>query len=589
MTLTTIGLNSESWTFDEVSDDVPLALEIQRRLKAWGQDVGTPDGDWGPKSQRAYSAFAKPYKFDETTLTPAAARQLLQLTPAEVKAAVKPPESKPVTPVVTPTPATKPVTPVIPVTKPVMPKILRDIGSQLNTWPIANIIDNVPLALEIQRRLQVWKYNVGTPDGDWGPTSQRAYAEFAKNNGFKDTELSPAAARKLLDNPTPPKPDPKPVTPTTLQTLAAQSATWPIATLRTSATFIKELQQRLTVWDQAPGAADGAWGAKSQAAYNAFATTFKFKTDEISPQAATQLLQTPVKPDPIKPDVIITDPAIKLPANLRLIYQGKESFPIAPVTQNTALAKEIQLSLDAIGYKLSGASGQWGPKSQDAFDRFCRSYSLDAKTMTPRMAKLFLEPEIPGIPVILPAPAKLAMADYQAVATAIRCEVAAVRAVVSVEAAGSGFYSDGRPKILFEAHWFADLTNDEYDDSHPSISSPVWNRDLYIGGVGEWDRLYLACTLDRAAAMKSASWGLGQVMGFNHKAAGYADVETFVRDMHLSEGKQLMAMFNFIKTNGLDRALIRKDWATFAQGYNGESYRENAYDEKLADAYESWS
>ena len=78
-------------------------------------------------------------------------------------------------------------------------------------------------------------------------------------------------------------------------------------------------------------------------------------------------------------------------------------------------------------------------------------------------------------------------------------------------------------------------------------------------------------------------------MGFNHKAAGYGDVETFVRDMHLSEGKQLMAMFNFIKTNGLDRALIRKDWATFARGYNGESYRENAYDEKLADAYDSWS
>jgi hypothetical protein len=464
----------------------------------------------------------------------------------------------------------------------------------LNTWPIAAVTDNVPLALEMQRRLQVWKYNVGTPDGDWGPTSQRAYAEFAKTNAFKDTELSPAAARKLLENPVAQKVEIKPAAPTSLQALMNQSATWPIASLRVSATFIKELQQRLIVWGQAPGSADGAWGAKSQAAYSAFATTFKFKTDEISPQAATQLLQAPpkpdpIKPDPVKPDLIIPDPVIKFPANLRLIYQGKDSYPIEPITKNVALAKEIQLSLDAMGYGLGSASGQWGPKSQSAFDRFCRTTSLDAKTMTPRMAKLLLEPEIPGIPVILPAPAKLGMADYQAVATAIKCEVAAVRAVVSVEAAGSGFYSDGRPKILFEAHWFADLTNDDYDDSHPSISSPVWNRNLYIGGVGEWDRLYLACTLDRAAAMKSASWGLGQVMGFNHKAAGYADVETFVRDMHLSEGKQLMAMFNFIKTNGLDRALIRKDWAAFARGYNGESYRANAYDEKLADSYEYWS
>jgi peptidoglycan hydrolase-like protein with peptidoglycan-binding domain len=616
MTLTTIGLNSESWTFDEISDEVPLALEIQRRLKAWGQDVGTPDGDWGPKSQRAYNAFAKAYKLPEDELTPAAARQLLQPTPAETKA--KTPDPKPVTPApaptpitpipvtptpITPTPVTPtPVTPtpVTPAPKPVMPKVLRDIGSQLNTWPIAAVTDNVPLALEIQRRLQVWKYNVGTPDGDWGPTSQRAYAEFAKANAFKDTELSPAAARKLLENPV----AQKTAAPTSLLALMNQSETWPIASLRTSATFIKELQQRLTVWGQAPGAADGAWGTKSQAAYSAFATANKFNANEISPLAATQLLQAPSKPDPkvdpkidpkvdpkIDPkiDPVVIPSGLKLPANLRLIYQGKDSYPIEPITKNSALAKEIQLSLDAMGYGLGSASGQWGPKSQSAFDRFCRTTSLDAKTMTPRMAKLLLEPEIPGIPVILPAPAKLAMADYQAVATAIKCEVAAVRAVVSVEAAGSGFYSDGRPKILFEAHWFADLTDDRYDDSHPSISSPVWNRDLYIGGVGEWDRLYLACTVDRAAAMKSASWGLGQVMGFNHKAAGYADVETFVRDMHLSEGKQLMAMFNFIKTNGLDRALIRKDWATFARGYNGESYRENAYDEKLADAYDSWS
>ena len=269
--------------------------------------------------------------------------------------------------------------------------------------------------------------------------------------------------------------------------------------------------------------------------------------------------------------------------------QGKNAFPIAQIITNSNLTKEIQRSLSTLGYDIGTADGKWGPLSQKFYDRFSLAYKLDTKTLSPRSAKLLLEPEIPGIPIVLPAPPKLAMADYQAVANAIRCEVAAVRAVVSVEAAGSGFYSDGRPKILFEAHWFGDLTSDDYDDDYPSISSPVWNRDLYIGGVGEWDRLYLACTLDRAAAMKSASWGLGQVMGFNHKAAGYADVEAFVRDMHLSEGKQLMAMFNFIKTNGLDRALIRKDWATFARGYNGEGYRENAYDEKLADAYAKWS
>ena len=581
MTLINIGLNSDSWTIDDVSDDVRLTLEIQRRLKVWGYDVGTPDGDWGPTTQRAYSAFAKMYKFDDSELVPAAARQLLKDVP----------------------------TPVPPAPKPVMPKMLRDVGAQLITWPIANLVDNTPLALDIQRRLKIWNYDVGTLDGDWGPTSQRAYSAFAKAYSLKDTELSPAAARQLLSNPTPPKvidPTPivvkpvevkpvevkpvevkpvevKPIAPITLKALADQTTSWPITSLKSNATFTKEVQQRLTIWGQAPGVADGDWGTNTDTAYSAFAKAFKFEANQISRDAATKLLTMP--PAVIK-DPIASAPA--LPANLRLIAQGKNDFPIAQVVTSLNLAKAIQFSLSAMGYNIGTADGKWGPLSQQFYDRFSLAYKLDNKTLSVRSAKLLLEPEIPGIPVILPAPPKLAMADYQAVSNAIRCEVAAVRAVVSVEAAGSGFYSDGRPKILFEAHWFGDLTNDDYDDDYPSISSPVWNRDLYIGGVGEWDRLYLACTLDRAAAMKSASWGLGQVMGFNHKAAGYGDVETFVRDMHLSEGKQLMAMFNFIKTNGLDRALIRRDWATFARGYNGESYRANAYDEKLQDSYNYW-
>ena len=561
MTLINIGLNSDSWTIDDVSYDVPLTLEIQRRLKAWGYDVGTPDGDWGPTTQRAYSAFAKIYKFDDRQLSPAAARQLL----------------KDMTPPVTAAP------------KPVIPKMLQDVGAQLITWPIVNLIDNVSLALDIQRRLKIWNYNVGAPDGDWGPTSQRAYAAFAKAYSFKDTELSPAAARQLLANPTPPKvvvPPPvvvKPIAPTTLKALADQTTSWPIASLKSNAAFTKEVQQRLTVWGQSPGVADGDWGTKTDIAYSAFAKAFKFETNQIARDAATKLLTAP--PVVVKDPIV---PAPALPANLRLIAQGKNDFPIAQVVTSLNLAKAIQFSLSAMGYDIGIADGQWGPLSQKFYDRFSLAYKLDNKTLSVRSAKLLLEPEIPGISLVLPAPSKLAMADYQAVATAIRCEVAAVRAVVSVEAAGSGFYNDGRPKILFEAHWFGDLSNDDYDYDYPSISSPVWNRNLYIGGVGEWDRLYLACTLDRAAAMKSASWGLGQVMGFNHKAAGYGDVETFVRDMHLSEGKQLMAMFNFIKTNGLDRALIRRDWATFARGYNGESYRANAYDEKLQDSYNYW-
>jgi peptidoglycan hydrolase-like protein with peptidoglycan-binding domain len=258
------------------------------------------------------------------------------------------------------------------------------------------------------------------------------------------------------------------------------------------------------------------------------------------------------------------------------------------VSADLDLAKELQYCLDAIGYWLGQIDGLWGPRTQAAYESFCRAYQLKPAEVSPQTALFLLEPTVPGITVIRP-PRLLTDGDYRAVAQSIGCTTAAVRAVAEVEAAGSGFFKDGRPKILFEAHWFSAFTDSRYDDSHPNISSPVWNRKLYIGGVGEWDRLYQAILVDRDAALKSASWGLGQVMGFNHPAAGYKDAESFVRDMHVSEGRQLQAMFNFIKHNNLARFLINLDWAGFALRYNGESYRANAYDEKLADAYNYWA
>jgi hypothetical protein len=55
--------------------------------------------------------------------------------------------------------------------------------------------------------------------------------------------------------------------------------------------------------------------------------------------------------------------------------------------------------------------------------------------------------------------------------------------------------------------------------------------------------------------------------------------------MHHSELTQALAMFGFIKSNGLVDELQRLDWAGFAKGYNGEGYRANRYDTKLAEEY----
>lgn len=175
--------------------------------------------------------------------------------------------------------------------------------------------------------------------------------------------------------------------------------------------------------------------------------------------------------------------------------------------------------------------------------------------------------------------------DYQLAAKELGCEVAAIRAVSSVEAAGSGFLPSGKCKILFEAHIFGRLTLHKYDASHPNISAPRWDKSLYKGGEAEWPRLEQAMALDSSAALSSASWGRFQIMGFNFKIAGYKTVEEFVSAMKASEGAHLRAFVKTVQSMGLADELRRRDWAGFARIYNGAAYAANHYDTKMATAY----
>lgn len=164
-------------------------------------------------------------------------------------------------------------------------------------------------------------------------------------------------------------------------------------------------------------------------------------------------------------------------------------------------------------------------------------------------------------------------------------EPAAIRAVDEVESKGDGFISDGRVKILFERHKFHAFTKGQYDHSHPDIS----NRSA--GGYGksgahQYARFSQAFELDPEAAMKSASWGRYQIMGFNHKAAGFDTVGEFVDAMKISEDEQLKAFVKLIKSWGLAGELRAHDWASFARQYNGAAYKKNKYDTKMAAAYE---
>jgi len=155
--------------------------------------------------------------------------------------------------------------------------------------------------------------------------------------------------------------------------------------------------------------------------------------------------------------------------------------------------------------------------------------------------------------------------------------------VLAVETKGFGFLVDRRPQILFERHIFHKLTQGRHDAGNGDVSNQ--ESGGYAGGSKEYPRLEKAMQLDHDAALQSTSWGVGQVMGFNHKLVGFPNVEAMVDAMVQNENMQLLAAANFIKNNDLSAALQRQDWRAFAKGYNGVDFNKNEYDIRLAKAH----
>lgn len=162
--------------------------------------------------------------------------------------------------------------------------------------------------------------------------------------------------------------------------------------------------------------------------------------------------------------------------------------------------------------------------------------------------------------------------------TTLDVDLAAIWAILDVETGGFGYLPDRCPKVLFERHVFHYVTKGRYDATHPDISNPTPGG--YIGGAGEYARILEAVDLDYESALDSASWGIGQILGFNSDRVGYDVVDDLVADMIHGEDAQLRAMATFIASAGLAPALRNREWDAFAAGYNGAGY----YAERLAAA-----
>lgn len=224
-----------------------------------------------------------------------------------------------------------------------------------------------------------------------------------------------------------------------------------------------------------------------------------------------------------------------------------------------------------------GASAQTGPTTEAA------NYLIEWK----KPHFIASDPTGASPRVNIGAP-KLSQSDYEKAADDYQLEAALIHAVAFVESGGmSGFDDKGRPKILFEAHIFHKKTQGRYQRRYPYLSQPTWELGKAYYKWDQWTRMYEAMRLDLEAAWSSASWGMFQIMGFNH--SGWDNVSDFVQAMFISEAMHLKSFLDFCRSAGLIEVLRKKEWASFARAYNGDKYAENKYDQKLQNAYTKYS
>lgn len=183
---------------------------------------------------------------------------------------------------------------------------------------------------------------------------------------------------------------------------------------------------------------------------------------------------------------------------------------------------------------------------------------------------------------------KLADLDLPRIGALVGVGEDEIHALIDVESSGSGFDIKGRPKALYEPHIAYRLSSGAVRArlEKAEVAYPRWGERPYP--KDSYARILVAQAIDETVALKATSWGLGQILGSNHKAAGYDTPQAMVTAFCDSEAAQLEGVVNFIKANGLADELRRHDWAGLARGYNGPGYARNAYHTKLSAAFRKW-
>lgn len=186
----------------------------------------------------------------------------------------------------------------------------------------------------------------------------------------------------------------------------------------------------------------------------------------------------------------------------------------------------------------------------------------------------------------------LTESDYKEVAKKLKVDVAAIKAVVEVEAgpAHEGFWTKGKPIINFDLSVYKKRAAKrnvlaKAQKSHPEIFQKSNTRKYGSVQAARQARLDAAMSVDSVSAIEGTFWGMFQIGGFNYKLCNTDSPQDFLRKMSRSERDQLDLFANLLINTGMVEPLRKKNWAAFAKRYNGPSYASRGYHTKLAKSY----
>lgn len=188
---------------------------------------------------------------------------------------------------------------------------------------------------------------------------------------------------------------------------------------------------------------------------------------------------------------------------------------------------------------------------------------------------------------------RLSEEDFKEVAEELGVEVAAIKAVVDIEAgkAHAGFWQPGKPIINFDLSMYSryaprrGVSLSKARKKAPVIFARPNTRKYGSYQAAQWARLEAARDINEESALESAFWGMFQIGGFNYKLCDCDSVQQFVALMSRSERDQLKLFGRLIRNCGMLEPLQKKQWLKFALKYNGPRAKSRGYHTRMSTAY----